>query len=57
MKQLIEDYKRKLANLNQFLEGCKNMEGVTIVRLEHYKAECYKEFITKLEAIEREVKP
>jgi hypothetical protein len=52
MKELIEDYKRKLATVNKMIEGLEFQDINTdmVVRY-RTKASCYKTFISELERI------
>ena len=54
MKELIEDYKSKMSRIKNYLDQNNNSEGYKIRLTTKY--ECYRTFITELEAIEKEAK-
>ena len=52
MKQLLEDYKRKLATINQMIEGLEFQDiNTDTVKRYRTKASCYKTFISELEKL------
>ena len=60
MKQLIEDYKRKLKNINEMIKGFKSTGSTNDLKKETRlttKASEYRTFITELERIESNVQP
>lgn len=54
MKELIEDYKRQVKNIESFLKGTENMTDNIMIHRTRARAECFRTFITELEAIEKE---
>jgi len=52
MKKLIEDYKKKLNNCNEFLNAQLSDKGKVVIIIRE-RANCYRKFISELEILNK----
>jgi hypothetical protein len=56
MKELIEDYKKKVQNIENFLRGYEGSMNLKAIARTRERVNCYRRFILELEKLEKEVK-